>query len=119
MTIRARNELTASGYAKDYDAVVTVGLEQRSVSFALEYERTAKKMKDYARIREQLEHEGQIHRFLYIVPDPKLASFLLDCFGKTRAAVYVGLASEFIRSFRDMSVIEARTGSITPLSAVL
>jgi hypothetical protein len=46
MSIRARNELTASGYAKDYDAIVTVRIEDRSISFALEYERTAKKSRD-------------------------------------------------------------------------
>ncbi len=42
MTIRAKNELTSSGYAKDYDAIVTVRLNERLVSFALEYERTPK-----------------------------------------------------------------------------
>ena len=117
MTIRAKNELTASGYAKDYDAIVTVRMNSRLVSFALEYERTAKKSRDYVRIRSLLEQERQVRRFLYIVPEPKLASFLLDCFHKTTAAVFVGLASEFTRSFHEMNVIEARSGLITPIEA--
>jgi len=117
MTIRAINELTASGYAKDYDAIVNVRINGNAVSFALEYERTAKKSRDYMRIRSLLEQERQVHRFLYIVPEPKLASFLLDCFHKTTASVYVGLASEFTRSFQEMNVIEARSGLITPAEA--
>jgi hypothetical protein len=116
MTIRAKNELTASGYAKDYDAIVTVRINGNVLSFALEYERTAKKSRDYARIRSLLEQERQVCRFLYVVPEPKLASFVLDCFHKTTAAVFVGLASEFSRSFSAMNVIEARSGVITPIA---
>jgi hypothetical protein len=117
MTIRAKNELTASGYAKDYDAIVTVRIHSRMISFALEYERTAKKSREYVRIRSLLEQERQVSRFLYIAPEPKLASFLLDCFHKTTAAVFVGLASEFTRSFQQMNVIEAQSGVISPISA--
>jgi hypothetical protein len=118
-TIRAKNELTASGYAKDYDAVVTVRITGRSASFALEYERTPKKTKDYARIRSLIEQENQVRRFLYIVPEAKLASFLLDCFSKTKAALFVGLASEFNRSLQEMNVIEARSGAIRPIATAL
>jgi hypothetical protein len=114
MTIRATNELTTSGYAKDYDAIVTVRPDSASISFALEYERTAKKSRDYARIRGLIEQENRVHLFLYIVPDSKLASFILDCFSKTNAALFVGLASEFDRSFQKMDVIEARSGEVTP-----
>jgi len=119
MTIRAKNELTASGYAKDYDAVVSVRLNGKVTPFALEYERTAKKSRDYARIRSLLEQERQVGRFLYVVPEPKLASFLLDCFHRTTAAVFVGLASEFTRSFQEMNVIEARSGAIAPIESAV
>jgi len=117
MTIRAKNELTASGYAKDYDAIVSVPIHGRMISFALEYERTAKKSRDYVRIRSLLEQERQVCRFLYVVPEPKLASFLLDCFHQTTAEVFVGLASEFTRSFMEMNVIEARSGLVVPIEA--
>jgi hypothetical protein len=116
MTIRAKNELTASGYVKDYDAVIKVRMNSRVISFALEYERTAKKAKDYARIRGLLEQEDRVRRFLYIVIEPNLASFLLDCFNKTNAALFVGLASEFEHSFQEMDVIDARSGVITPIT---
>ncbi len=42
MTIRAKNELTSGGYVKNYDAIVTVNLYSRQISFALEYERSPK-----------------------------------------------------------------------------
>jgi len=116
-TIRAKNELTAFGYAKDYDAIVAVRMNGSMISFALEYERTAKKSRDYMRIRNLLEQETRVSRFLYIAPEPKLASFLLDCFQKTAAAIFVGLASEFTRSFQEMTVIEARSGLIAPIES--
>ncbi len=119
MSIRAKNELTAAGYVKDYDAIVTARINNRSIAFALEYERTVKKYRDYARIRSLLEQERHVRMFLYIVPESELVSFLLDCFNKTTAALYVGLASDFARSLGDMSVIEARTGLMKQLSAVL
>ena len=119
MSIRAKNELTTAGYVKDYDAIVTARINNRSIPFALEYERTVKKYRDYARIRSLLEQERHVRVFLYIVPESDLVSFLLDCFNKTTAALYVGLASDFTRSLGDMSVIEARTGLMTQLSTVL
>src|SRR5438552_1667614 len=83
VTIRAKNEFTSSGYVKDYDAIVTVRIEDRCVTFALEYERTPKKSKDYLQIRNLLEQENRINRFLYIVPVPMLGSFIMVCFSGT------------------------------------
>jgi hypothetical protein len=119
VTIRAENELTASGYVKDYDAVVTVRIDGQQFAFALEYERTAKKTKDYLRIRSLLERENRLRRFLYIVPEPKLASFILDCFTGTTVPILVGLAAQFARSFTEMSVVEASSGRTKPITAFL
>jgi hypothetical protein len=119
VTIRAKNELTAAGYAKDYDAVVTLHLDGRSTTFALEYERTPKKTKEYLRIRSLLEQENRIQRFLYIVLEPKLASFLLDCFSGTTVGLFIGLAPEFTTSFTDMKVIEASSGLTRPIMTTL
>jgi hypothetical protein len=38
MAIRAKNELTSGGYVNNYDAIVTVNLYSRQISFGLEYE---------------------------------------------------------------------------------
>jgi hypothetical protein len=110
VVVRSRNELTGRGYAKDYDAVVRVRLDGRSMDFALEYERTPKKPTDYARIRGLVEGEDQISCILYVVPNGDLASFLLQCFSGTTARVLVSFATSFSRSFRDMKVFEAGSG---------
>lgn len=117
--IRSRNELTVAGYAKDYDAIVTVWLEGRKVSFALEYERTPKKPSDYGRIRDLLEQEYRLDRFLYVVPNAELASFVLHCFAGTSVRLLIGLASAFRRSFKEMPVIDAASGATKPAITVL
>jgi hypothetical protein len=118
VTIRAKNELTSSGYVKDYDAVVTVRMDRRA-TFALEYERTPKKSKEYLQIRNLLEQENRIDRFLYIVPEADLASFILHCFSGISAALFIGLAHEFTTSFRDMNVIEVASGLPKRITAIL
>jgi hypothetical protein len=118
VTIRAKNELTPWGYVKDYDAIVTVRLADRRATFALEYERTPKKSREYLQIRTLLEQENRINRFLYIVPEPDLGSFILGCFAGTSVALFAGLADEFTKSFSDMEVIGA-SGRILPIAAAL
>ena len=119
MAIRAKNEFTPAGYVKNYDAIVTVRIDGGRFSFALEYERSPKKPRTYLRIRSLLEQETHVRRFLYLVPEPRLASLLLDCFAGTAAAIYVGLAPEMIRSFVEMKVIEAASGRTKPITALL
>jgi hypothetical protein len=116
VSIRAKNELTSSGYVKDYDAIVTVQLADRRVTFALEYERTPKKSKDYLQIRNLLEQENRIYRFLYVVPEPDLGSFILDCFSGTTIALFVGQAIEFTKSFKEMTVVDAASRAIRPIA---
>ena len=111
IAIRSKNELTIDGYAKDYDAIVTVRIIDRTASFALEYERTPKKPKDYMRIRSLLEREDGLSCFLYIVPNDHLASFILDCFAGTTVSLLIGFASDFSRSFSEMRVIDASSGT--------
>jgi hypothetical protein len=50
MEIRSQNELTRFGFAKDYDAVVTVRTEAGEPRFALEYERSLKPKRYYNHI---------------------------------------------------------------------
>jgi hypothetical protein len=119
IAIRSKNELTADGYAKDYDAIVTVRLGGRTTSFALEYERTPKKPTDYSRIRSLIEQERRIQRFLYVVPNTDLASFVLHCFAGTAVSLFVGFATDFARSLDEMRVIEASSGLFQPVSAIL
>jgi hypothetical protein len=119
IAVRSTNELTRHGYVKDYDAVVTVRIDNRTGSFALEYERTPKKPSDYVRIGKLLEEENRIERFLYVVPNRDLASFILDCFAGTPLPLFVGYAADFARSFEELKVFEASSGKRTIFIALL
>jgi len=119
IAVRSANELTPHGYAKDYDAIVTVRIEDKTASFALEYERTLKKPSDYTRIRTLIEEENRLNLFIYVVPNRDLASFLLDCFAGTRAPLFVAYAADFARPFAEMKVVEAHSGIKTRLAAIL
>ena len=62
--IRSQNGLTNFRYAKDYDAIVSVGLDDGERCFALEYERSAKAKKEYFAIANLLDQEKQISDLL-------------------------------------------------------
>ena len=105
--IVSRNLLTTFGYAKDYDAVVTLSVEGRPFTFALEYEQSAKGKAAYMDIRDRLESEQQVKRFLYLASSENVLSFLTHCFATTRARLYLGLARDFVASLLDTPVFEA------------
>jgi hypothetical protein len=117
--IVSRNLLTTFGYTKDYDAVVTLSVEGGPFRFALEYEQSAKGQAAYLSIRERLESERQVDRFLYLAPTENLLSFLTYCFASIRAELYLGLASDFIHSHVDTPVIDARCRKRTVLREAL
>jgi hypothetical protein len=119
IAVRSANELTRQAYVKDYDAIVTVHVEGKTRSFALEYERTPKKPSDYGRIRNLIEGENRLDVFLYVVPNRDLASFILDCFAGTTAPLFVAYSADFTRSFAEMKIVAARSGIRTQLVAVL
>src|SRR5271169_4878125 len=77
--VHFRNELTDNRYAKDYDAVVTVRNDGCERTFALEYERTPKARKEYLDISANIAVERAVDRFLYLVPNYDLISFLVGC----------------------------------------
>lgn len=93
--IRSRNELTMSGYWKNYDAVAVVRIAGQDCKFALEYERTPKSSQQYTSIRERIEQETAVAHFLYLVPNYDLLSFLAGKFAQCKRAVYIGLFGEF------------------------
>jgi hypothetical protein len=62
--IRWQNELTGFGYAKDYDAIVSVDAGGGTRQFALEYERQPKAAHRYPAIREAIEKELQVQSFV-------------------------------------------------------
>ncbi len=117
--IRSRNELTECGYRKDYDAVVTVRVAGGERKFALEYERTPKARRQYVQICADIGAERDVDRFLYLVPNYDLLSFLVGCFTTLRRPIYFGLARDFIDRLFDMPLRGARPGAMMTLRDVL
>lgn len=118
--IRALNDFTTFGYAKDFDALVTFAVEGRSREVALEYERTAKSSRQYQRIVEVLRRESRVQDILYLAPASELVSFLLYCFRGAKQRVWVGLAQPFSQNPGGTLLIEARSlrpGSLTDVVA--
>ena len=105
--IVSRNLLTTLGYAKDYDAVVTLSVEGTAFTFALEYEQSAKAKAAYMDIRDRLESEQQVKRFLYLASSENVLSFLSHCFASIHARLWLGLAREFVASPLETPVFEA------------
>ena len=95
--IRSRNDLTAAGYWKYYDAVVVVRLAGQDYRFALEYERTPKAARQYLNVRQRIEQETSITHFLYLMPNSDLLWFVADKLSGCRRAVHFGLLKDFLQ----------------------
>jgi hypothetical protein len=95
MQVRSQNELTDYGFAKDYDAVVTVRTRIGEYRFALEYERTPKAIKYYRAIASDVSEEIHLSRVLYLVPNYDLLRFISRFFGNSQCAVFFGLVSDW------------------------
>lgn len=104
MEIRSQNELTGFGFAKDYDAVVTVrawGGEQR---FALEYERSPKPMRYYRDVAAALGREAHVSHVLYLVSNYDLLQFISGFFRSSQCRVFFGLVKDWHTQLLDMPV---------------
>jgi len=117
--IRTQNEFTTFGYAKDYDAVVTVRLNGHESEFALEYERTPKAGKKYLAIREAIESESRLTTFLYLAVNFHVLNFVAQFFERSRKRVYFGLLDEFRVSRLDMKVLDVTRRNTHALKSVL
>jgi len=102
--IRSQNELTAFGFAKDYDAVVTVRTEAGEQRFALEYERSPKPMRYYRDIAASLSREAHVNQVLYLTCNYDLLQFISGFFGNSQRRVFFGLAKDWHSQLLDMPV---------------
>src|SRR5437899_9551729 len=87
MEIRSQNELTAFGFAKDYDAIVTVRTDIGERRFALEYERSPKPMRYYRDVATSLSREAHVNQVLYLVCNYDSLQFISRFFGNSRCRV--------------------------------
>jgi hypothetical protein len=117
--IRSQNELTRFGYAKDYDAIVTVHTDTGEERFALEYERTPKAAKFYRAIAASFAHEHHVDRILYLAPNYDLLRFVSTFFMNGKRPVYFGLVRDWHARLLDMSVSRYASSNSLRLGDVL
>jgi hypothetical protein len=119
MEIRSQNELTAFGFAKDYDAIVTVRTDIGERRFALEYERTPKSAKCYRAIASCLDQEVHVNRLVYLVANYDILRFISGFFTKAAYPVYFGLLTDWHSHLVEMPVIDGLTKRAFPLQQAL
>lgn len=102
--IRSQNELTGFGYAKDYDAIVTVRSDKGEARFALEYERSPKAAKFYRAIAAGIAREQDVDYILYLAPNYDLLRFVSSFFVNAKRPVYFGLVRDWHEQVLNMGV---------------
>ena len=113
LEISSQNELTRFGFAKDYDAVVTVRTEAGERRFALELERTPKPKRYYSDVSTALNREARVSHVLYLACNYDLLQFVSGFFRSCRCQVFFGLVKDWHARLLDMPVLcGATTGSI-------
>lgn len=118
LEIRSQNKFTNYGYAKDYDAIVTLRLDGQNVQFALEYERQAKAEDRYLEIVGLMQAEQRVGRFLYLFPDYHLLWFVQHCFQGARLKIYFGVSCDFRRELLSTQVIDPTLHQLTLAEAL-
>ena len=104
MEVRSQNELTGFGFAKDYDAVVTVRSETAEERFALEYERSPKPIRYYRNVAAALGGETNVGRVLYLAANYDLLQFISGFFRSSQCSVFFGLVKDWHAQLLDMRV---------------
>ena len=104
--IYSQNALTSFGFAKDYDAVVTLaGEKQDRITFALEYERSQKTDAEYHATAISLNREARVDFVLYAAAGSHLVAKLSATFRQCRQSIAICLATDFNARLFDASVL--------------
>jgi len=119
MEIRSQNELTAFGFAKDYDAIVTVRTDVGERRFALEYERSPKPAKCYRAIAACMSQEVNVNRLLYLVANYDILRFISGFFAKAVYPVFFGLLTDWHSQLLEMPVLDGLGKHAFPLQQAL
>ncbi len=119
MEIRSQNELTAFGFAKDYDAIVTVRTDVGERRFALEYERTLKPAKCYRAIAACMSQEVHVNRLLYLVANYDILRFVSGFFTQAVCPVFFDLLTDWHSHLLGMPVLDGLAKRALPLQDAL
>lgn len=117
--VRSQSDLTSSGYWKYYDAVVMIRLGGQDCKLGLEYERTPKATHYYESIRQRIEMEASLTRFLYLAPNYDLLHFVAEKLHHCRRPLYFGLLRDFLEQTLALPVKTNLSPVSLPLCAAL
>lgn len=113
--ICSRNILTNYGYAKDYDAVISVFHRGSRITLALEYEHSQKTDAEYESIATALNRETNVDLILYLVATRHLFAKVNQYLRRTDATAAVGMTYELHHKLLDANVSFTK-GSSPPLT---
>ena len=99
------NTISRAPYQKDYDAVVDVWISDKTVRFALEYERTLKSARHYERIREALHRERQVACILYLCSGMEVLVHLIHEFESLPVNIAFANAKDFGQKLLETRVV--------------
>lgn len=119
MEIRSQNELTAFGFAKDYDAIVTVRTDVGERRFALEYERSPKPAKCYRAIAAYISQELHVNRVLYLAANYDILRFVSGFFTDAGFPIFFGLVADWHTHLLEMPVVGGHAKRTFPLRQAL
>ena len=119
LEIRSQNELTSFGFAKDYDAIVTVRTDIGERRFALEYERTPKPAKCYRAIAACVSEDFHVNRLLYLVANYDILRFVSSFFTNAEHPVFFGLVADWHSRLLEMPVLVGLMRNAIPLRQAL
>ena len=117
--VRSRHLSMGLRNGKVYDAIVTVRLDHRDATFALEYERTAKSEEQYAEVLNKFESEEDIDHFLYLASNEDVHKLVSWQFRNSKRTVCFGLLADWYRRLLDTHVFDWKCHQYRPFRAAL
>lgn len=117
--VAAFNMTSNSPFQKDYDAIVEVWVDDRTVRFALEYERTLKNATRYDQVRSALQAERELHCILYLTSGMELVAPLVHELGDINKRVGFATLREFEKDLLDTIVFSCQGAAMVKFSDLL
>ncbi len=117
--VRSRNAMLGVVNGKVYDAIVTVRLDERDATFALEYERTAKSEEQYADVLSKFDSEKDLDQFLYLASSVDVLRLVSWQFRNSKRYVCFGLLADWYRRLLDTEVFDWKCHQYRPFRTAL
>ena len=117
--IASSNVISTAPYAKDYDAIVDVWVGNEIRRFALEYERSLKKGREYEDIKIAIESETQVPCVLYLTPHPDVMLALLRYLTPTVKPIGFGTVKAFCDLLLGVNILTSEANPMITLEEFL